>query len=1578
MEGCEGPELSSVAGAGPGSTATAAAAIDALLDAALDDGALYSALVPWITSQQGACSLGGWAAQRPQLQSHARGSADVAEAHPPLFRARTLALTHRHCLDEAKWGACARRPAAGSGDGGGVAAAPCDLPPRAGRLAKLHGHLLAHGLLPSPLEEVGLLVDMLAQAPLPAAAAPVRGGAATSAGGGVSKRKQQAASKAGAAAAEKPAGSEGGGAQAPGAGAGVLLPCSCAVARYAAKALECCGRLLAGLQPCLIQQLSNSAQLAVFAPHLVQSLERSAAAPALSDVAATSTNNQHGQQMGSAASQGGNRTPTKPPQPNRPNQQTPHQTPAAIYSPAKHAAPGAMPSGAGSGARRKLIIGAATPQQPSQASAAIAGASAASSSAAPLSAGGGGGAASGGGAVVRPAVSTVGLLKPSGARPGRGAELAGAAPAVDGALVANRERGRDSFFAALRDVTTRLAAARHQQQQQQLAGAAGAGADGGSAGAVASAPAAQPSGPELEELLLAASDAMQRLLAALAPESLAHLAELVTACVLQAAATGEALVEPRLVVLAEKDLGKFHKLQQRLNRGGAEGGGGGVAAAAKRAPAVAGPSGFASGRGAGAASLLGAATVAGGHHSGGGAAAATKGGFGSQPRAPAARGGGHDAAAAPHHAPRHQGGGRGAGPGLALAFARAAAVAQLLRDFPAAQHPFVCLIEAADSARLNGALLRVMAARAAQLMQPLAGRPLSHDALGHQCRSAVALARYIGHLAYAGGGAAAADAAADAAGAPGQLAPLPPLALLPLLEQARGSAWGLALAVPFACNALARLPRAAAAVAASPPVREPLLWLRQLQAAPGLRPQGAGFGQLAMCIGASLEGLFRDLEAAGVQVPTPEEAAAAAEEEAAAAAASAAVGAEYGEDTPATAGSAAARARSGMQQQQQQQQERAEEAPSQFQNSQTVQFNQQLTFSPKLSQFQQQQQQRQERAGSPGRSQGATPIPFLFQQHKRQQQQQSGDQSSTKTDRECTSQPISRWDDNSPASQQQARKQQQQQQVRGRSALNGSVCSTPAGQQTPLRPAAAAPGSAATMGSVGSSNTAASVCKPPAGTAAAAAATPPPSACKAADGAFSTASSRHRAPFEAAAGGVAAGAMGEAAWFQGGLSEVLAGGAGLVDALYWSLACPGRSRLARRLQEMQRQQLPPVEPAQRSGKAASGGAPPADGRRAGGAQPQAPRQQQSEAGAAGASAAASNASSPGSTASAGSLAAASGTAAAARRRLMAVPTLAAPRAPPQPAQVPASLQDALQQPADPIRQQLRVALLQQYSPDEQPVGSCKLNSCLASCNRAPLAYLSSFATQRPTPHNHHHPTPTKPSSGQDGRRGRLHHRRPLPDGAPDRPAGGGALRPAAPPAADGGRGAAAAAARARRRARPARHPQRPGEGAGCQTRQDSVACARTRKAQRDHPPPTTHQNNLPPPARRPSRRSPKPSTRSARPTARRPPTPPSTRPWPRPPATWPRRRPPPSAPSSPPTSPRPPRRLPRRSRSRGAWPTARRGCCSRCRRWCMPSWRSRQTSWSASSGASWRCTRASRRRRPRPRPPSLAAARGRR
>lgn len=54
------------------------------------------------------------------------------------------------------------------------------------------------------------------------------------------------------------------------------------------------------------------------------------------------------------------------------------------------------------------------------------------------------------------------------------------------------------------------------------------------------------------------------LLRKIAPENFSHFAELFTAAVLQAAATGEALLDKELGNLAKQDVSRFERLNRRL------------------------------------------------------------------------------------------------------------------------------------------------------------------------------------------------------------------------------------------------------------------------------------------------------------------------------------------------------------------------------------------------------------------------------------------------------------------------------------------------------------------------------------------------------------------------------------------------------------------------------------------------------------------------------------------------------------------------------------------------------------------------------------------------------------------------------------------------------------------------------------------------------------------------------------------------------------------------------------------------------------------------------------------------------
>ncbi|KAF8060629.1 DNA primase large subunit [Scenedesmus sp. PABB004] len=471
------------------------------------DGGVYSAMVPWLLLEQED------GAQAPSLCAHVQQRAALAGlgqlqapgARPADGRAAALALIDaavRHAGGLAAERCC-----------GGCAA----LAAPAVRLAKLHGHLLAHGLAPGLAEQLAALLALLRAGPLPPGSPKAPPGRRAGA-----PRRQLADGGSDAGAAAACAGVAGAGADGDAGGGAELQPeallcCRACAARYAAKALECCGRLLACLPRDLLQRLAASPHAQAYGPGLAALAARVAAAPHSSGGGGT---------VAAAASASA--------------------TPAVV---AAHAEPSQQ-------------RGAGTRDEPS-------------------SAGGWGGGTPGSGRAPAGAggrLSGLGLLLPGGSA-GRGGG-GGATPGgrAGGGTACNAEKARDSFFGILRRASSRLEALR----QAGAAAPPGSAAAGAAAGVVAT---------ELGELVAEVGLAAKQLLLGLAPANLPYLAELFTACALQAASSGEPILEPALAAMAQRDPGKFHKLAQRLAQGGgaaaAPRGRGGQAAQGGGAPAPA-------------------------------------------------------------------------------------------------------------------------------------------------------------------------------------------------------------------------------------------------------------------------------------------------------------------------------------------------------------------------------------------------------------------------------------------------------------------------------------------------------------------------------------------------------------------------------------------------------------------------------------------------------------------------------------------------------------------------------------------------------------------------------------------------------------------------------------------------------------------------------------------------------------------------------------------------------------------------------------------------------------------------------
>uniref|UniRef100_A0A383W3N2 Uncharacterized protein n=1 Tax=Tetradesmus obliquus TaxID=3088 RepID=A0A383W3N2_TETOB len=566
-----------------------------LLYHALNEGPVYSALVPWVldcTPQ--APSLSVHVQQRQVLQHYQlqMGSARPQDMRNSVQQALEQCCSHACSIhtDEcsSSSSSCGALQESGTGQKGNIPSSSCSLSAAATRLAKLHGHMLAHGLLPNLAEQLHVLVLLLTSGPLLAGSSsssnsvsnikrtPGSSSAArrdkdsiiSSADSKQQKGKQQqqaSTTPAAALAASvscKPA-------AVPVSSPEQLLCCRACAARYAAKALECSGKLLSCLPKQLLLCLASSQHTQQYGPGLAALLSKAtAAAP--------------GAGLGNSVGLGGEGvfTPGAVTQHRTPQQQQQqqHGTKSNSLSNGKQ-----RPSSANGPASTHFGNSSSSSSRPSSAGPLAGGGSL--SAATPAAALGGIGSAGrsssrpGSAAAAAAAsasaggrLSGVGLLSHrhhaagsssagnhhhhhhQGYAPTPGS--AGSSKAAATAALTNREKSRDQFFSLLRRCSSRLEGLRQQQ-------AAAAGLDSPQQRVAAAAVATT----ELHELLSELSVAAKQLLLQLAPGNQGYLAELFTACVLQAASSGEPILEPQLAMMAQREPSKFHKLQQRLAHG---------------------------------------------------------------------------------------------------------------------------------------------------------------------------------------------------------------------------------------------------------------------------------------------------------------------------------------------------------------------------------------------------------------------------------------------------------------------------------------------------------------------------------------------------------------------------------------------------------------------------------------------------------------------------------------------------------------------------------------------------------------------------------------------------------------------------------------------------------------------------------------------------------------------------------------------------------------------------------------------------------------------------------------------------
>lgn len=121
--------------------------------------------------------------------------------------------------------------------------------------------------------------------------------------------------------------------------------------------------------------------------------------------------------------------------------------------------------------------------------------------------------------------------------------------------LSNREATRDAWFALMRDTAAKTASFGHSGGRGGSMGTASLASGMDHAGG-----GEEPDGVVLGRLQARASD----LLRALRPDNFGPFAELFTAAVLQAAATGEALLDEELTNLAKRNVDRFHSLNRRM------------------------------------------------------------------------------------------------------------------------------------------------------------------------------------------------------------------------------------------------------------------------------------------------------------------------------------------------------------------------------------------------------------------------------------------------------------------------------------------------------------------------------------------------------------------------------------------------------------------------------------------------------------------------------------------------------------------------------------------------------------------------------------------------------------------------------------------------------------------------------------------------------------------------------------------------------------------------------------------------------------------------------------------------------
>ncbi|KAL4855714.1 hypothetical protein ACK3TF_003794 [Chlorella vulgaris] len=403
--------------------------------------------------------------------------------------------------------------------------------------------------------------------------------------------------------------------------------------------------------------------------------------------------------------------------------------------------------------------------------------------------------------------------------------------------ISNRESCRDEWFTLMRDVAAQTHSFAARQLGRLSGGASGRVSESGRSAATGAGVGGGDEAALLALLQHSATDLLRRL----RPDNFAAFAELFTAAVLQAAATGEALLDEELSRLARKNVGRFHSLNQRLLAQGSAGPSrGGAARLQSNQPVTS--TGF--GQSAGSSAAQQSRSGTGGNNEGRQQPFSQQQQQQQQQRGPGGRGGG--------------GGGPGFGGGGWCEDAAAESL-RLVAEFPRQQRKEVTVLHALP---LLLTFAHCTTGRMAKKLQALSsGDHVGGSSLSERMAAVNTLAMFLSYLTFTRGAGCtdpgSSDDSSSSPAATGHPTAAPhyshPVDVASCLEAAAAVAGPpLAWTVPWVVRYLWFLNRDGEAVQA-PYFRRVLGCLAQLHHAPELQPQHPGFSLAAFCLRSVLD-----------------------------------------------------------------------------------------------------------------------------------------------------------------------------------------------------------------------------------------------------------------------------------------------------------------------------------------------------------------------------------------------------------------------------------------------------------------------------------------------------------------------------------------------------------------------------------------------------------------------------------------------------------------------------------------------------------------------------------------------------